>query len=241
MAEFIKPSTTNIDVEGLKALVDITLAVEQKVRAIIEQEIREKHEKDVKRLARHLADAREKFYEREEEIEALTEQAKKLAKENHEIRERGCEYERQVEDLTGQKERQAAKITELTDVRDRQKKLIDDLEKHADSLERELEAARQGRTPFGEEELQKKLDKAMAYIDKLSNELTEIKTGAADPRWIPLSEKHPQYGASVIACTKRGKIYIAQETEEGWKHSTGKMSEPVAWMPLPKTYKGGEA
>ena len=107
--------------------------------------------------------------------------------------------------------------------------------------ERELEAARQGRPPFVEEELQKKLDKAMDHIRRQGEEIDKLRAGAADPRWVPLRNRRPDMNENVLACTKRGTIYIAQETDEGWKNSTGKMAEPVAWMPLPAKFTGGEA
>lgn len=151
----------------------------------------------------------------EQEVEQLTE----------ELRE-------QVKELEGQKDRQAAKITELTDERDRQKKQIAELGKE---LKVRVETP-----PHTDDELQKKLDKAMDHIRRQGEEIDKLRAGAADPRWIPMSEKRPCGGATVIVCTKRGVVDVATKTVDGWKRSTGKMAEPVAWMPLPVRYTGGE-
>ena len=141
--------------------------------------------------------------------------------------------EERVSELTGQKDRQAATIIELKDVIDTQTKVIGNLKK---DLEKRPEMQ-----PAADEELQKKLDKAMDHIRRQGEEIDKLRAGAADPRWVPLRNRRPDMNENVLACTKRGTIYIAQETDEGWKNSTGKMAEPVAWMPLPVRYTGGEA
>lgn len=139
----------------------------------------------------------------------------------------------QVKELEGQKDRQAATIIELKDVIDTQKKRINDLEKE---FRVKLEMP-----PATDDELQQKLDKAMDHIRRQGEEIDKLRAGAADPRWVPLRNRRPDMNENVLACTKRGTIYIAQETDEGWKNTTGKMTEPVAWMPLPARYTGGEA
>lgn len=139
----------------------------------------------------------------------------------------------QVKDLTGQKDRQAATIIELKDVVDTQSKLIGGL--------KEKLMARQEMPPAADEELQKKLDKAMDHIRRQGEEIDKLRAGAADPRWIPLKEKQPEWGVNVLTYSKRGTIYIAQTDGTGWKGQTGMISTPVAWMPMPKAYTGGEA
>lgn len=196
---------------NIDTIVDIALAVERKVRT--------KYEREKEQMAEDLEGTKKECIDLDKQVVELN------------------EY---VTDLEGQKERQAKTITELTDVRDRQKKLIDDLEKHADSLERELEA-KQGPYPATDEELQKKLDKAMDHIRRQGEEIDKLRAGAADPRWVPLKEKQPEWGVNVLTYSKRGTIYIAQTDGTGWKGQTGMISTPVAWMPMPKAYTGGEA
>lgn len=172
---------------------------------------------------------RSKFEEKEEQLTEDLEEAKKAY---IDLDKQAFELEEQIKDLTGQKERQAAKITELTDVRERQEKLICDLRR---------EIAVKEVTPSDlEAELRQKLDKAMDHIRRQGEEIDKLRAGAADPRWVPLRNRRPDMNENVLACTKRGTIYIAQETDEGWKNTTGKMTEPVAWMPLPARYTGGE-
>lgn len=193
---------------NIDALVDITLAVERRVRAT--------YEREKEQLTDELDEVRD-------ERDALTGECYEYEKRTHDL-------EAQIEELAGQKDRQAEKITELVDVRNRQAKRIKDLEK-------ELGEWRVGIPPHTDEELQKKLDKAMDHIRRQGEEIDKLRAGAADPRWIPLTSRYPDMGENVLACTKRGTIYIAQETGEGWKNSTGKMAEPVAWMPLPVKYE----
>lgn len=150
------------------------------------------------------------------------------------------ELQEQVKELEGQKDRQAATIIELKDVTDTQKGVIDTQAKRIKDLEKEFRVKLE-MPPAADEELQKKLDKAMDHIRRQGEEIDKLRAGAADPRWIPLTSRYPDMGENVLACTKRGTIYIAQETGEGWKNSTGKMAAPVAWMPLPVRYTGGEA
>lgn len=211
-------------IKNISTFVEITMQVEERLRA--------KYDFEVEQVNKELAIA----VEDRDKIAAHT---RDLINENDELEEQVKDLEAQIEELAGQKERQAQTVRELMEVRDRQKTLIDDLEKEADSLGRELEA-KQGPFPTTDEELQKKLDKAMDHIRRQGEEIDKLRAGAADPRWIPMSEKRPCGGATVIVCTKRGVVDVATETVDGWKRSTGKMAEPVAWMPLPVRYTGGE-
>lgn len=169
----------------------------------------------------------------EQEVEQLTEDLEGMTKACSDLDKQVFELQEQVKGLEEQKERQAAKIIGLTDERDRQKKQIAD-------LGQELKV-RVDVQPATGEELQQKLDKAMDHIRRQGEEIDKLRAGAADPRWVPLRSRRPDMNENVLACSKRGTIYIAQETDEGWKNTTGKMAEPVAWMPLPAKYTGGKA
>ena len=204
-------------IKNISTFVEITMQVEERLRG--------KYDFEVEQINKELAIA----VEDRDKIAAHT---RGLINKNDELEGQIKDLEAQIEELTGQKDRQAAKITELTDVRDRQKKRINDLEIEV--------KARQEMQPATDEELQKKLDKAMDHIRRQGEEIDKLRAGAADPRWVPLRNRRPDMSENVLACTKRGTIYIAQETDEGWKHSTGKMAEPVAWMPLPAKFTGGE-
>lgn len=198
-------------IKNISTFVEITMQVEERLRA--------KYDREAEQLT--------------VELDKVKEERDAMTGECYDYEKRTCDLEAQIEELTGQKERQAATVRELIETRDRQKTLIDDLEK-------ELEEWRQGIIPHTDEELQQKLDKAMDHIRRQGEEIDKLRAGAADPRWIPLTSRYPDMGENVLACTKRGTIYIAQETGEGWKNSTGKMAAPVAWMPLPARYTGGE-
>lgn len=198
-------------IKNISTFVEITMQVEERLRT--------KYDKEAEQLTG--------------ELDAVGDERDALIGECYDYEKRTHDLEAQIEDLTGQKERQAATIRELIETRDRQKTLIDDLEK-------ELEEWRVGMPPHTDDELQQKLDKAMDHIRRQGEEIDKLRAGAADPRWVPLRNRRPDMNENVLACTKRGTIYIAQETDEGWKNSTGKMAEPVAWMPLPERYTGGE-
>lgn len=207
-----------LDIETIN---DISTFVE--IAMQVEERLRDKYDFEVERINKELAIA----VEDRDKIAAHT---RDLINENGELEEQVKDLEAQIEELAGQKERQSKRIMELTDTRDRQVVQIDGLKK-------ELEEWRVGMPPRTDEELQKKLDKAMDHIRRQGEEIDKLRAGAADPRWIPMSEKRPCGGATVIVCTKRGVVDVATETVDGWKRSTGKMAEPVAWMPLPVRYE----
>jgi predicted RNase H-like nuclease (RuvC/YqgF family) len=169
---------------------------------------------------------RSKFEEKEERLTEDLEEAKAAYMD---LDKQVFELEKQIKELEGQKDRQSQTIKELLDVRAQQANEINGLKK-------ELEDWRVGIPPHTEE-LQQKLDKAMDHIRRQGEEIDKLRAGAADPRWIPLTSRYPDMGENVLVCTKRGTIYIAQETGEGWKNNTGKMAAPVAWMPLPAKYE----
>lgn len=65
------------------------------------------------------------------------------------------------------------------------------------------------------------------------------------PKWIPVSERLPQYGKEVLTCSNGGFIEI--QSREGtygyWENQHGDWSvadEVIAWMPLPKPYEPKE-
>lgn len=204
-------------IKNISTFVEITMQVDERLRG--------KYDFEVEQVNKELAIA----VEDRDKIAAHT---RDLINENDELEEQVKDLEAQIEELAGQKERQAAKITELTDERDRQKKQIAELGK-------ELKV-RVEMPPATDEELQKKLDKAMDHIRRQGEEIDKLRAGAADPRWIPLKEKQPDWGVNVLTYSKRGTIYIAQTDGTGWKGQTGMISTPVAWMPMPKAYTGGE-
>jgi len=65
-----------------------------------------------------------------------------------------------------------------------------------------------------------------------------------EPRWIPVSEKLPEYGEEVLTCSNGGFIEIQSlKNSYGgyWENQRSDwcdLDEIVAWMPLPESYKG---
>ena len=60
-------------------------------------------------------------------------------------------------------------------------------------------------------------------------------------KWIPVSERLPLVGETVIALGSRGGVYTAKYTGGVYWHKLNArchMCEPTHWMPLPKPPKG---
>lgn len=63
------------------------------------------------------------------------------------------------------------------------------------------------------------------------------------PKWIPISERLPEVGKTVIALGSRGGVYTAQYTGGVYWHKLNArchMCEPTHWMPLPEPPQEGE-
>ena len=63
--------------------------------------------------------------------------------------------------------------------------------------------------------------------------------------WIPCSERLPMEKDDWVLVTKRGKVRIATYSEFDGTWYVGEMcavggEDPIAWMPLPTPYKGGD-
>ena len=60
-------------------------------------------------------------------------------------------------------------------------------------------------------------------------------------KWIPVSERLPEKGETVIALGSRGGVYTAQYKGSIYWHKLNArchMCEPTHWMPLPEPPKG---
>ena len=64
-------------------------------------------------------------------------------------------------------------------------------------------------------------------------------------RWIPVSEKLPNESDGKVLITVSGKVETGKYSEYSTTWFVGTMAgvggdEPIAWMPLPEAYKGGQ-
>ena len=68
--------------------------------------------------------------------------------------------------------------------------------------------------------------------------MDEVKAWAADvePQWIPVAEGLPEEDGRYLITGKRGTVYSLEYEDKRWYGGI----EPIAWMPLPTPYKGGE-
>lgn len=70
-----------------------------------------------------------------------------------------------------------------------------------------------------------------------------IKSLSAEPKWIPVSEKLPKTGDSVLVTYSDGEVAIIWSARpEAWVRyiESNNLIYPIAWMPLPTPYKGGD-
>ena len=63
--------------------------------------------------------------------------------------------------------------------------------------------------------------------------------------WIPVGEELPSEKDGQVLVTKRGEVRIATYSEFSGTWYVGEMcavggEDPIAWMPLPTPYKGGD-
>ena len=80
-----------------------------------------------------------------------------------------------------------------------------------------------------------------------NNDIARFPSAEAVHGWIPYSERLPDWKdmvEGVIITTENGRVTFADYcTENGTFHDVGQdvwASDIIAWMPLPKPYKGGE-
>ena len=65
--------------------------------------------------------------------------------------------------------------------------------------------------------------------------LVEIAEKAVSPyRWIPVSERLPKIGATVLFCDIDGDEYVGHWGVHHWWSVDDKVKSVVAWMPLPE-------
>ena len=61
-------------------------------------------------------------------------------------------------------------------------------------------------------------------------------------QWIPCSERLPEERQDVLACFYSGegnyKILVSRRSDYNYWSGVGRTADMVAWMPLPKPYKG---
>lgn len=77
---------------------------------------------------------------------------------------------------------------------------------------------------------------------QLAEWLKELKQLREQSKWIPVSERLPEYETYVLTCSSGGYIEIQSLETYGeyWENQKGDWSdldEIIAWMPLPKLYK----
>lgn len=88
--------------------------------------------------------------------------------------------------------------------------------------------------------------------------LVDVPAADVEPvrRWIPCSERMPEYEKPVLICNDEGLFVIAFlfKGEDGWPdewyyfydcydhdvYTEQEQGKIIAWMPLPEPYKGGE-
>ena len=58
------------------------------------------------------------------------------------------------------------------------------------------------------------------------------------PHWIPVTERLPEVGVTVLFCDYDRDIYVGHRAIEHWWSVDDKVKNVIAWMPMPEPYKG---
>ena len=71
--------------------------------------------------------------------------------------------------------------------------------------------------------------------------LRDLPSAQPEQRWIPVTERLPEYDKPVLLSTAWGKTEIGFWTQRGWmivacSHREFEQSAVTAWMPLPEPY-----
>ena len=83
----------------------------------------------------------------------------------------------------------------------------------------------------------------------MAERLTELEYKEAERQWIPVSERLPEYGKTVLITNGKGNVRSGRfRGVEFWKEDGGSywtfkgntIEHVLAWMPLPEPYKGGQ-
>ena len=103
---------------------------------------------------------------------------------------------------------------------------------------KELTAA-WGKYPVMAEQI-KGVEAAIGYVETIPSVKPEREKG----KWIPCSERLPEYGKTVLWCNDKGSIFTTAITYmNGTSWAVGKRHrrcQVVAWMPLPEPYGGDQ-
>ena len=80
------------------------------------------------------------------------------------------------------------------------------------------------------------------YCDEAIN--MAIKALEREPKWIPVSERLPEEGLTVLILAENGHIEFGQRDENKWEWLAESIAdywteaeEVIAWQPLPKRYE----
>lgn len=71
--------------------------------------------------------------------------------------------------------------------------------------------------------------------------LAEAPSVVVEPHWIPVTERLPEVGKSVLICDAYGDICIGHRTSSGYyfpDFCEDKIKDVRAWCELPEPYKG---
>jgi hypothetical protein len=80
----------------------------------------------------------------------------------------------------------------------------------------------------------------------IAAELAKLPPVQPEQRWIPVSERLPDYDEEVLTCIESGSVEIHRlEKGDYWEYQYGDWTtdlyEVIAWMPLPEPYKPQES
>ena len=77
---------------------------------------------------------------------------------------------------------------------------------------------------------------ALGLNNQWNDDVYALKGLPSAQRWIPVSERLPEYKQKVLCCVN-GRIYIDERGLRGWRF---RVTDYDAWLPLPEPWKGAE-
>jgi hypothetical protein len=89
------------------------------------------------------------------------------------------------------------------------------------------------------------MDMGWWNVGRIEQIIRNMPTAQSEQRWIPCSEKMPEYDKPVLLSTAWVKTEIGFWTQRGWmivacSYREFEQDAVAAWMPLPEPYREGE-
>ena len=89
-------------------------------------------------------------------------------------------------------------------------------------------------------DLSEKLADEMLFIDAIVDEIENLPSAEPERKWIPVTEALPEDRQKVLCVNKHGEMMVGGYMTDYGMTFPCYFEKPVAWMPLPESYRGEE-